>query len=231
MSDDESFAGAHQDGTVLWPINRAGIALIKDSEGLRLQAYLCPAGVATIGYGHTRGVRLGKSISEAEADSLLADDLQDVAIKVMEMCTVTPNENQFAAMVSFGFNCGTEALRGSTVLRAHNQGNFQAAGRAFNLWNKAHVNGVLVVLPGLVARRAKECALYLTATQESDKTPMPQAVAEEAPLTSSRTMQGAVGGMAAGSVGVLAQFMDTFKDIRGAPVSYTHLTLPTNSRV
>jgi lysozyme len=212
----ESFPGEHQDDGTQWPINKTGVNLIKESERLRLTAYLCPAGVATIGYGHTRGVRMGGRISEPEANTLLAEDLEDVCIKVMEMCTVSPNENQLAALVSFGFNCGTEGLKGSTVLRAHNQGNVQAAGRAFNLWNKARVNGRLVVLPGLVARRAKEAALYLTAAQESDKTPMPQAVAEEVALTSSRTIKGAVGGMAAGSAGVFAQFLEAFKDVKDA---------------
>jgi len=71
------------------------------------------------------------------------------------------SDNQFAAMVSLTFNIGTGAFLGSTVLHQHKAGNFEAAADAFLLWDKAHINGKLVVVPGLLNRRIDERALYL----------------------------------------------------------------------
>ena len=82
--------------------NTAGLDLIKHYEGLRLQAYRCPAGVWTLGWGHTEGVHQGASVTESQAEQLLAGDLAQVERKVAELTAgVELNANQFAALVSF----------------------------------------------------------------------------------------------------------------------------------
>lgn len=137
-------------------IGPRALALIKSSEGLRLKAYRCPAGIATIGYGSTGPhVAMGMTITEPEAETLLREDLErfekGVAAVAGEM---TPG--QFGSMVSLAFNIGLGAFGGSSVLRKHRAGDFAGAADAFRLWNK----GGGRVLPGLVKRRAAEAALY-----------------------------------------------------------------------
>jgi lysozyme len=137
-------------------IGPKGLALIKSSEGLRLKAYLCPAGVPTIGYGSTGShVTMGKTITHAEADALLRKDLERFEHGVSEMAgEMTPG--QFSALVSFAFNLGLGALEDSTLLKLHKAGDFVGAAAQFARWNKAAGK----VLPGLVKRRAAEAALY-----------------------------------------------------------------------
>src|SRR5579862_3659751 len=86
--------------------NAAGVALIKNYEGLHLTPYLCPARIWSIGYGHTRTVRAGMKITASQADQLLGDDLRPVERAVQRLVTVPLNDNQFAALVSFTFNVG-----------------------------------------------------------------------------------------------------------------------------
>lgn len=142
-------------------INAAGLTLIKSFEGLRLSAYRCPAGVWTIGYGHTGpDVRPGMRITEAEAEALLRGDLDRFESGVLAGIDAAPTtDNQFAAMVSLAFNIGLGAFNKSTVLRQHTAGNTQRAAAAFLLW----VKGGGKTLPGLVRRRTAERALYLRA--------------------------------------------------------------------
>lgn len=144
-------------------MNDAGIALVKSFEGCRLTAYACPANVPTIGYGHTGpdvtrddiGV---KTITQAEADKLLLEDLYLFEMRVKKLIQREPTPNQLSAMVSFAYNVGTMNFRTSTLLRKFNAGDDLGAADQFPLWNKA--NGK--VLPGLIARRAAERALFLT---------------------------------------------------------------------
>lgn len=137
-------------------IGAAGLAIVKESEGLRLKAYLCPARVLTIGYGSTGPhVKPGMVITEAQAEALLRDDLsrfEDAVAKAAPRAT----QNQFDAMVSLAFNIGIGAFLKSSVLRQHLAGNHVAAGQAFGMWVKAKGR----TLPGLVTRRAAEAALY-----------------------------------------------------------------------
>jgi len=140
-------------------INKAGLAIIKASEGLRLKTYLCPANVLTIGYGSTGShVKPGMVITEAQAEELLRSDLrrfEDAVAKAAPNAT----DNQFAAMVSLAFNIGIGAFtKPSTVLRKHKAGDHVGAAEGFKLWNK----GGGRVLPGLVKRRAVEAQLYRT---------------------------------------------------------------------
>lgn len=140
-------------------------AKLKKLEGLRLVAYRDVGGVWTIGYGHIQGVREGDSCTEAQADNWLWEELGIYEETVTSACTVEPTQNQFDAMVLLCYNIGMRAFRNSTVLKAHNRGDFISAARAFGLWNK--VKGRVVA--GLTARRAAEAAMYL-----EDIVPQPQ---------------------------------------------------------
>ena len=187
--------------------SQRGIDIIKEHEGLKLTAYLCPAGVPTIGWGHTRTVTLAdvhaqRRITREEAERLLSEDLQMFERGVLNACTIVPNQNQFDAFVSLSFNIGLGALGRSTALRRHNEGDFDSAANAIELWNKARVNGVLTVMRGLVRRRAAEKALYLTAVEP---VVMPQAVCEEPTLLDSRTIKG---GAVAGGATIAAVIAD-----------------------
>lgn len=135
--------------------NAAGLALIKKFEGCKLQAYLCPAGVPTIGWGHTRDVKLGQRITQHQADVILESDLDVYEENVAELCPGT-NENQFSALVSFAYNLGVTNLGSSTLRKKYLRGDLAGAAAEFGKWVKAKGQ----VLPGLVARRAAERALF-----------------------------------------------------------------------
>ena len=148
-------------------INPAGLSLVELSEGLRLTAYRCPAGVLTIGYGHTgRDVLPGQVITEGQALALLDADLAHAAAAVEHLVSTSLTGNQFAALVDFTFNAGEGSLAGSTLLKLVNSGDMACAADQFLVWDKAHVDGVLVVVPGLLTRRTRERALFLTTDDE-----------------------------------------------------------------
>lgn len=137
-------------------ISAEGLQLIKDFEGLRLNAYKCPADVPTIGYGSTGPhVRMGMTITEQEAEDLLTKDLQRFEAGVADLAGAM-TEGQFAAMVSLAFNVGLEAFRKSTLLRRHLAGDHAGAAAQFARWNLAEGK----VLNGLTRRRAAEAKLY-----------------------------------------------------------------------
>ena len=135
-----------------------GIELIQKFEGLRLTAYKCPAGVWTIGYGHTKGVQPDMKINLAQATQFLKEDLKSSEKYVNQYVKVAINQNQFDALVSFTFNCGCGALKSSTLLKKLNKGDYLGAANEFLRWNKS--NGK--VLNGLVKRRKAEKELFLT---------------------------------------------------------------------
>lgn len=138
----------------------AGITLVKSSEGLKLVAYKCPAGIWTNGYGHTGpDVTPGMVITQAQADALLARDLERFETGVARLVKVPLNQNQFDALVCFSFNLGLGALQGSTLLRLLNAGDYAGAAAQFPRWNKAGGKE----LPGLTRRRAAEQSLFQAA--------------------------------------------------------------------
>lgn len=193
--------------------SQRGIDIIKRWEGVKLVAYFCPANVPTIGIGHTRtvtraDVHAQRRITAEEAERLLAEDLATFERGVLRLCTLPPNQNQFDAFVSLAFNIGLGAFERSTALRRHNEGDFDAAAGAIEMWNKATVNGKRVVLRGLVARRADEKALYLTPVEPELMT---QAVEDEPTLIDSRTIQG---GVVAGGATVAALVADATEQVR-----------------
>lgn len=108
-----------------WPIVWPAVELIAAAEGCRLEAYLCPAGVWTCGWGETAGVRQGDVWSQDEADARLLSTLRALTIRVRGQCTVPPMPNELGALVSLAYNIGVDALAGSTVLRRHNAGDHE----------------------------------------------------------------------------------------------------------
>lgn len=137
-------------------INEAGLRLIKEAESCELTAYRCPAGVLTIGFGHTgKDVKGGMSISKARAEELLRHDLS-FAEATVGSAAGDATDNQFAAMVSLCFNIGAGNFAKSSVLREHRMKRYDAAADAFMMWTKSKGK----VLPGLVRRRGEEAALY-----------------------------------------------------------------------
>lgn len=200
-----------------WPINMDGVALIAETEqgpggGVALRAYRCPAGVWTCGWGETDGVGPNTKWSKAYADSRFCDSLEERAAAVKSSVTYHTTDNQLAALVSFAYNVGIAGFRRSGVLAAHNRGDHQAAARAFALWNKATVGGVLTVLPGLVTRRAREAALYLTPDAHAVHTyVMPQAVEPESSLARSPIASGGAVTVATGVA--TAVFQEPAKEV------------------
>lgn len=139
-------------------ISEEGLALIKEFEGLRLQAYKDSVGVLTIGYGHTgKNVFEGMLISEGQADILLAKDVEVCEKCVNGLVNVPMTQGQFDALCSFVFNLGCGRLRNSTLLQCLNDGNDVEAADQFLRWNKA--GGY--VLPGLTRRREAERKLFM----------------------------------------------------------------------
>lgn len=136
-------------------------ALVCTSEQRRLTAYRCPAGVPTIGWGHTRGVKLGDTCSVLQADIWLSQDLEDAAAAVASLVHVPLTQGQFDALTDFVFNLGAARLKSSTLLQLLNDGRVFAAADQFRLWVHGKVNGQDAVLPGLVTRRAAEQAMFL----------------------------------------------------------------------
>jgi len=162
-------------------INAAGLKLVQKFEGLKLEAYLCPAGVWTIGYGHTKGVKKGNKITADEANQLLAQDLAECGEQLQKYIRVPLHDNQFAALASFVFNVGIGSLLASTLLKRLNTGDYDCVPSELSKWVKAKnpKTGKKVTLPGLVKRRAAEGQLWLE-TDSSDaflnSSDMPQEV-------------------------------------------------------
>ncbi|CAK9889218.1 lysozyme [Pseudomonas fluorescens] len=136
-----------------------GLGLIKSFEGLRLQSYQDAVGVWTIGYGTTRGIKAGMSITKDQAERMLANDVQRFEAEVERLVKVPLTSNQRDALISFTYNLGAANLESSTLLRLLNRGDYAGAAEQFPRWNKAGGK----VLPGLVRRREAERTLFLEA--------------------------------------------------------------------
>ena len=141
-------------------VSQSGINLIKKYEGCRLTAYKCPAGVWTIGYGHTLGVRSGDVITQDQADEFLRQDLETYESKVMACDDVYHwTQNEFDSMVSFAYNVGN--IIGVTAYYKRSKGQIA---NALLLYTNA--NGKK--LPGLVKRRNEEYKLFTNTTKSND---------------------------------------------------------------
>ena len=133
-----------------------GLSLIKKFEGCELEAYQCSAGVWTIGYGHTKGVAPGDSVSQEEAEQMLVDELHEYESYVNEYVTVALSQNQFDALVSWVYNLGPANLKASTMLKVLNSGEYEDVPAQIKRWNKAGGK----VLEGLIRRREAEACLF-----------------------------------------------------------------------
>lgn len=138
-------------------ISKQGIDLIKSFENLRLTAYLCPAGVWTIGYGHTANVKRGDMITEEQAQKMLESDLAWIERTIQAAVTVPLTQNQYDALCSIIYNIGSTMFRNSTLLKYINSGAEEnAIVDQFMRWK--FVNGR--ESKGLVNRRRKEVELW-----------------------------------------------------------------------
>ena len=143
-----------------------GVSLIKQFEGCRLKAYKCPAGVWTIGYGHTAGVKAGDIITQETAESYLRNDLVTYEKYVMNYDGIYHfNQNQFDALVSFTYNCGAGNLKNLTQ---SGKRTIAQISEKLLLYNKA--GGVTLL--GLQRRRAAEKVLFDTPIKSNSDTPI-----------------------------------------------------------
>lgn len=131
--------------------------LIKKFEGLRLKAYYCSAGKATIGYGHTHNVKLGQVITEEQADEFLKTDVELVVNDLNALIKVSLNQNQADALISFVYNIGVGAFGASSMLKKINQNKLDEVPAQFLKW--VYIKGK--ISKGLINRRKEEANLFL----------------------------------------------------------------------
>lgn len=138
-------------------ISQAGTDAIKDYEGVRLKAYDDGVGVWTIGVGHIKGVKRGDEITMAQVDEFLHADLAEAEKAVNTLVSVPLKQGQYDALVSFVFNLGAGAFKGSTLLKKLNARDYDGAADELLRWNKAGGR----VLAGLTKRRISERIMFL----------------------------------------------------------------------
>lgn len=134
-----------------------GKNLIKEAEGLRLEAYLCPAKVPTIGWGHTKGVQLGQHITVQQAEDMLVDDIAPIE-RLLNGLKINFRQEQFDALVSWIFSLGEGKFKGSTMYK-----------RIIANAKDEEITDQLVKwiysdgrpLPGLIKRRVAEANLFI----------------------------------------------------------------------
>ncbi len=142
--------------------SEAGVKFIEVFEGFRSNAYLDQGGVATIGFGHTSGVKEGDTCTMAQAEQWLKEDLSNAERTVNALAGqfVDLTQNEFDALVSLTFNIGGGNFSQSTVLRELREGEPAKAADAFLMWDK--IKGIPNT--GLHRRRTAEKALFLNQT-------------------------------------------------------------------
>lgn len=184
-------------------VSQQGVELVKKFEGLHkvqpdgtVSSYRCPAGVWTIGYGATKGVRSGTKLTVQECEDRLLKELNEFGAQVRRVVAVPLTQFQFDAIVSLTFNIGIGNLKSSTLLRKLNAGDYAAVPAQMMRWNKARVDGKLTPLKGLTRRRAAEAAVFTMDAQlpsdgGGDTMVQKVTVQDKKPLTKSKTMAGA----------------------------------------
>lgn len=170
-------------------ISDEGLRLIKSFEGYhtRLKDGSCTAyqtylgkdrlgrkryDIPTIGYGCTSGIKMGMVWSEAEAEAGLRRELARFEDAVARLVTVSINQNERDALISFSYNVGEGNLAKSTLLKRLNKGDRVGAAKEFDRWTRAQG----IIMPGLVSRRKREAALFLKPVEKPDEPFMPQCV-------------------------------------------------------
>ncbi len=144
-------------------ISNNGINLIKTFEGCRLTAYQDSANIWTIGYGHTSGVTNGQIITQEQADAYLKEDCTTAERAINSYANYNWNQNQFDALVSFTFNCGTGNLK---TLTANGTRTISEISAKIAAYNKADGK----VLQGLIKRRTAEKELFDKAVSAGSST-------------------------------------------------------------
>ena len=198
-------------------MSAAGLATVKEFEGLRLKAYKCPASVWTIGYGHTSAagapiVTPELVITKDEAEEVLARDMEQYEEGVRKYVKVDLTQGQFDALVDFAYNAGVGALQKSTLLKKVNAEKFDEVPAEFMKWTK----GGGKELPGLVRRRRAEVKLWRGLDTEKP-VPVDEARAEpdqpkaSKSITQSREANAAV---AAGGLGTIAVVQEVMPMVR-----------------
>ena len=142
--------------------SKEAIRIIKKYEGFRSKAYLCPAGVWTIGYGFTQGVKPGDVMTQGLAEQRLSTEIEIRAKELYQLLHtrgIVVGQNQFDALLSFAYNVGLNAFKKSTMLKCLMSKDLAGAAVQFDRWvygpNK-------VKLRGLIARRSEEKQLFLS---------------------------------------------------------------------
>lgn len=198
----------------------AGIDLIKQFEGLRLTAYLCPRGIWTIGYGHTSAagepkVMRGMTITREEAESILRNDLREFENGVSNLLKVSLSQSQFDVLVSFAYNCGVERLRTSTLLKHINAKRFDRVPAELMKWTKAGGRE----LPGLVRRRRAEAAMWRGVHEgevDHEEARLKPSPPREKKITQSKEANTAAAVVTGGAAAVAAEIIPIARD--GAPI-------------
>jgi lysozyme len=149
-------------------------ALLKKFEGCKLKAYRCPAGICTIGYGHTSAagapeVRDGMTLTQQQCDEILRRDLVKFETAVRSMVKQPLAQHQFDVLVDFAYNAGVGSLKTSTLLKKVNGANFDDVPAELMKWTK----GGGKVLPGLV-KRCQARSLWWTSSPVSSKPATPE---------------------------------------------------------
>lgn len=137
--------------------SRKGIQLIKDFEGLKLESYKCPAGVWTIGYGHTKGVKPNMVIDQMRADDLLIEDIAPIE-RLLNDLRINFRQEQFDALVLWIFNLGANAFQKSTLyIRIGSNASDEEITDEIVKWVNANKKPLL----GLKKRRIAEANMFL----------------------------------------------------------------------
>ena len=198
-----------------------GVRLIQLFEGLRLTSYVCPAGVLTIGYGHTSAagkptVEPRMTITKEEATSILRADLGRFERGVESLVKVDLAQNQFDALVSFAYNCGLGALKKSTLLKRVNAKRFDDVPAEFMKWTRAGGRQ----LAGLVRRRRAEVEMWrsLSGIEPDGSRVQPDQPVASKSITHSKEANAAV---VAGGASVVAAAKEVIPVIQNANSALT----------
>lgn len=199
-------------------MSAAGLATVKEFEGLRLKAYKCPAAVWTIGYGHTSAagnpiVTPEFVITKDEAEEILERDMVQYEDGVKKLVKVEITQGQFDALVDFAYNAGVGALQKSTLLKKVNAEKFDEVPAEFMKWTK----GGGKELPGLVRRRRAEVKLWRGLDTEKPVSVDEARAEPDLPVPKKSIMQskeanGAVIAGGAGAIAVVQEVMPIVKE-------------------
>ena len=137
-------------------ISSDGLELIKHFEGCETTAYQDSVGVWTIGYGHTKNVEEGQTCSIEDAETMLADEMDEYEGYINNMVKVDLEQHEFDALVAWVYNLGPTNLGESTMLKVLNGGQFARVPSEMKRWNRAGGQ----VLEGLVRRRTAEALMF-----------------------------------------------------------------------